>query len=277
MSDQTSQDQKEAKAKSKNSGEVKSSLEVEDLESKLKSERSDKTSSESDQNIPTSLLKTSQNASKKLAGQIPANPGSKEGEGVVKTKKSVLEPSGMSIEGGEEISRRGKKKVYVVGVVITVIVLSAVGGVFFLRVKQSQKNISKNDTAYPTLTQKQDGDNASQTGTEGEEGEDGGGNAGLVVTESLGLERSEISLEVLNGTDVTGLAGQTADSFKQLGYEIAEVGNAEDTVGNKLYVNPDFEGELGVLLEDVEEELSISSVSGTLSGSDAHARIILGD
>jgi hypothetical protein len=78
-------------------------------------------------------------------------------------------------------------------------------------------------------------------------------------------------------TDIAGHAGDASDTFEELGYEIVKVGNAKDTTGNQLYVDPEVEGKLGVLLEDVESELGISSVSGDLTGSEASARIILGE
>jgi hypothetical protein len=90
------------------------------------------------------------------------------------------------------------------------------------------------------------------------------------------LTREEITLEILNGSGVSGAAGEAATTFEDLGYEVSKVGNAEETEGNQLYVNPDVEDLVDVLLEDVKDELDISSVSGELDDSTASARIILG-
>lgn len=89
------------------------------------------------------------------------------------------------------------------------------------------------------------------------------------------LERKDITLEILNGSGTSGLASETADIFEELGYEIVEIGNTSTTVGNKLFVSEDYEDLVGVLLDDAEEELDISSISGELDG-DVIARIILG-
>ena len=75
---------------------------------------------------------------------------------------------------------------------------------------------------------------------------------------------------------MAGAASEVASTFELLGYEIIEIGNADETEGNQLYVDSDLEDLLDQLLEDVEEELDISSVSGKLTGSTASARIILG-
>jgi len=190
---------------------------------------------------------------------------------IKKTSKSVLEPA--NVGSGEEITRRGKKKVYLVGVIVTVLILGAVGTVFFFRIKESTQNLADKSVAVNTQAEK--GSDSESTPEKSEDDETSG--AGLVVTQNNQLERSEISLEILNGTDTTGLAGDTADTFKDLGYEISKIGNADDTVGNKLNINPDFEGKLGVLIGDVKQELGISSSSGDLTDSDASARIILGE
>lgn len=90
------------------------------------------------------------------------------------------------------------------------------------------------------------------------------------------LPREEISLEILNGSGVAGLAAETAATFEELGYEVIEVGNADEIEGNQLFVNPEIRDLLDKLLEDVEEELEIASIAGELTDSTASARIILG-
>jgi len=95
--------------------------------------------------------------------------------------------------------------------------------------------------------------------------------------EVVQLEKGEISLDVFNGSGVAGIAGRTATIFEDLGYEIYEIGNADTTEGNQLYINPDIDEELlDNLWEDVKEELDIEESSGELEDSTASARIILG-
>lgn len=91
-----------------------------------------------------------------------------------------------------------------------------------------------------------------------------------------GLERGEITVEVLNGSGVTGAAGVFAEKLENLGYEIGEVGNATATDQNELYVQEELEEELSVLYNDLKDELGIGEVTGYLEDSEATARVVLG-
>lgn len=90
------------------------------------------------------------------------------------------------------------------------------------------------------------------------------------------LEREDITLEILNGTGIAGLAGDTAEIFEDLGYTVKEVGNADNTTKNELYVDPEFAEMVEILLEDVDTELDITSIAGGLDDSSTTARIVLG-
>jgi anionic cell wall polymer biosynthesis LytR-Cps2A-Psr (LCP) family protein len=67
----------------------------------------------------------------------------------------------------------------------------------------------------------------------------------LESEESLRDENIVIRVEVLNGTEVTGLAGRTAELYRSYGFDVVAVGNAEeserentvvvDRVGNELF------------------------------------------
>ncbi len=50
------------------------------------------------------------------------------------------------------------------------------------------------------------------------------------------LERSEISLEILNGTSTTGLAASTSSRLQELGYEVVRVGNATNSAFEQTIV-----------------------------------------
>ena len=90
------------------------------------------------------------------------------------------------------------------------------------------------------------------------------------------LARDQITVEILNGSGISGEAGRVADIFDELGYETT-TGNAEETVGSLLYINPDYdEGELSLLFDDIKEELGIVRSSGELEGDEIVARIVLG-
>ena len=90
------------------------------------------------------------------------------------------------------------------------------------------------------------------------------------------LKREEISLEILNGSGVSGLAAKTAKIFEDLGYKVVSTGNSDREQESRLYLDPALTDKLDVLLEDVKVKLEISSVSGELKNSTASASIILG-
>jgi hypothetical protein len=148
------------------------------------------------------------------------------------------------------------KRLYIIGILllILIVVLSAI--LFFLRM-----NIGSNHEEVVEIRQVQED-------VEIEDFE--------IDISVQQLSREEISLEILNGSSVSGLAGKTAKDFENLGYEIIEVGNSEPTDTNIVLVNSRDSGKIDVLLEDLEDKLNIASVSGELEDSSASARIILG-
>ena len=86
----------------------------------------------------------------------------------------------------------------------------------------------------------------------------------------------DITLEILNGSGAAGAAGDARDTFEELGYKDVSVGNTDEVEGNELYVDPDYEDQVAVLLEDVEDELEIEKITGELESEDYIARIVLG-
>ena len=144
-------------------------------------------------------------------------------------------------------------KLFTAGLIVVLLIFGITGWVFYLTNRYAQKTtqeeialeegITEESTPTPAPTQ---------------------------------LEREEITLEILNGSGVAGAASAMAEIFEELGYEGVEIGNADETEGNEMYVGSDIEDLIDVLLEDVEEELNISSISGELDDSTASARIILG-
>ena len=90
------------------------------------------------------------------------------------------------------------------------------------------------------------------------------------------LTKEEISLEILNGSGVSGLAAKAAKTFEDLGYKVVKTGNSERVEANMLYVDARLEDRLDILLEDVEAQLKISSISGELTASTASARLVIG-
>lgn len=92
------------------------------------------------------------------------------------------------------------------------------------------------------------------------------------------FNRGEWSLEILNGSGVKGSATTTSSKLENLGYKIIKTGNADKSnyLKSKLYVSSAFSNQFQELLNDLKEQLSISTISGELTGSTASARIIVG-
>lgn len=92
------------------------------------------------------------------------------------------------------------------------------------------------------------------------------------------LIRSEWSLEVLNGTGVTGAAKKVADKLKELGYQIVKTGNADrdDYLNSQILVKENLMDKADLVISDLKDVVRIASVGGELEDSTASARIILG-
>lgn len=146
------------------------------------------------------------------------------------------------------------KKLFTAGLIVVLFIFGITGWVFYLTNRYAEKTTQEEITLEEGTTEEP-----------------------AATPAPTQLEREEITLEILNGSGVAGAAGDATEIFEALGYEVVETGNADDTVGNEIYVNPEFEELIEVLLEDVEDELDISSISGELDDSDASARIILGE
>lgn len=78
-----------------------------------------------------------------------------------------------------------------------------------------------------------------------------------------------LTVRVLNGTDIAGRAGATADFLKGLGYEIAGTGNAQTQDFEKatITIKKDKESLLATLKKDLETKYAVGTTSATLSSS----------
>ncbi|RLC30114.1 hypothetical protein DRH13_04820 [Candidatus Woesebacteria bacterium] len=146
------------------------------------------------------------------------------------------------------------RKLFMAGLIVVLFIFGVTGWVFYLTNRYAEETTQEEITLEEGTTEEP---TATPAPTQ--------------------LEREEITLEILNGSGVAGAAGDAAEVFEALGYEDVEIGNADETEGNELYVSSDVEDLIDILLEDVEEELDISSISGELDDSDASVRIILGE
>lgn len=70
-------------------------------------------------------------------------------------------------------------------------------------------------------------------------------------TDTPAIDRSEVSVQILNGTGISGAAGDLEEEFKTLGYEDIKVGNASTQNNTKTTVSYDTN-----LLEAVKDEIT---------------------
>lgn len=92
------------------------------------------------------------------------------------------------------------------------------------------------------------------------------------------LDKSEWSLEVLNGSGSTGLAKKIADKIKELGYPVVKVGNADkDSYAiTQILVKKDLTDKLDLVIADLKDVIKIASFGGELKEGTASARVIIG-
>jgi hypothetical protein len=91
--------------------------------------------------------------------------------------------------------------------------------------------------------------------------------------------RTDIYLDVLNGSGVAGAAGRTADQLRALGYQITEIGNAakQNYTETEIYTTDNFAYD-SLLINDLIDAFDTATISGLLedSSSTASAQIIVG-
>lgn len=99
------------------------------------------------------------------------------------------------------------------------------------------------------------------------------------VDKTTGLDRSDLSVEVQNGSGVSGAASKLSDSLKGFGYHIVSVGNADKSDYEKVLVlvKESKKSYLSLLTKDLGTSYSVGSSSADLSASaSADARVIVG-
>ncbi|OGH20639.1 MAG: hypothetical protein A3D74_04255 [Candidatus Levybacteria bacterium RIFCSPHIGHO2_02_FULL_37_13] len=92
------------------------------------------------------------------------------------------------------------------------------------------------------------------------------------------LERSEWTLEVLNGSGIAGAATKISRTLESLGYKVIKTGNAKDDTYTTIHVLIDkaMMDQAELLLADLKDTLPTATLSGELTDSTASARIIIG-
>lgn len=202
------------------------------------------------------------------SGQAPVqaqNVAELESNSVSPDKKKKVMGFGLSpkledvIEEDIPLERRNRR-LYYIGIVITAFILGVTSATLYFRIQQGELGTS--NVEVETEEPVEVAENESSESPE---------------PTSTPTPRSEITLEILNGSGVAGLAGDTADTFIALGYEVGDTGNTDSTNGNQLYIQKDLdEASLKFLLDDVKDELDITEITAELSDLEVTARIVLG-
>lgn len=92
------------------------------------------------------------------------------------------------------------------------------------------------------------------------------------------FNRSDWSLEILNGSGVAGAAKKLADKIQAQGYPIVKTGNAEkdNYSQTQILVKISLQDQVELIIADLKDTIKIASVAGELKEGTASARIIIG-
>ena len=99
------------------------------------------------------------------------------------------------------------------------------------------------------------------------------------VDKATGLDRSTLTVEVQNGSGVTGAAAKASDVLKSFGYKVSAIGNAdnENYENVTIQVKSTKSNYLSLLKKDLGFSYTIGSTSADLSSSStADALVVIG-
>lgn len=144
--------------------------------------------------------------------------------------------------------KKSNRTLYIV--ILGIIVLTVVGAFIFNKKLIKGETVESSPSPSPTPTQ----------------------------TPKPALNKADWSLEVLNGSGVSGLAKKIADKLKEMGYQVVKTGNADKDNYDKtqILVKKDLQDKVDLVIADLKDVIKIASVAGELKDSTASARIILG-
>lgn len=97
------------------------------------------------------------------------------------------------------------------------------------------------------------------------------------VDKATGLDRSELSVTVLNGSGKTGAAKAASDALKSLGYEIVSVGNAdsENYENTTIQVKSAQSKYLDLLKKDLSATYTIGTTSADLAADASSDAVVI--
>ena len=174
------------------------------------------------------------------------------------TVPSIPQNAPLKIEENDEdeeepaIEKRGKK-IFVVGIGVTLVVVLLTGIIAFYLTSQLKQEpevlVSEKVVTTPAPE-----------------------------PTSVPFNRQDWTFEVLNGSGIVGSAKVASDKLQSLGYTVIKTGNADKNNYSKsqILVSKDFQSKSALLLEDLKGTFDLATSSAELTESTASARLIIG-
>lgn len=166
------------------------------------------------------------------------------------------QPSSFGLEMKEQ-PRGGRNWFLIIGIVLLIIALAGGGYFFYQNMNKSADEAEATPSESPFVVMASPAPSPSP------------------VSLAPEIDRSEWTLEVLNGTGQSGLAADVKTKLEDMGYTVSKIGNAAETDTTKILVNKKMADQQDTLLEDLKDEFNVDE-AGVLTDSSASARIIIG-
>ena len=154
-----------------------------------------------------------------------------------------------------------KPRLLLIFIIVFILIILALAGLYFLGAS-SGKNLLQTVSPAPTPTPL-----AAQPPT-----------PTIVVTQTL-LERSELTVSILNGSGTAGAARGVSSTLNGLGYTIGPIGNADrfNYQGLTIHVTQENSAYLPLLEKDLKDANPNASISASIDDSIAtEAEVIVG-
>ncbi|OGH12229.1 MAG: hypothetical protein A2776_01770 [Candidatus Levybacteria bacterium RIFCSPHIGHO2_01_FULL_40_10] len=97
------------------------------------------------------------------------------------------------------------------------------------------------------------------------------------VDKTSGLDRSQLSIHILNGSGVSGAAKKASDLLEGLGYNVVQIGNAEKTdyAQTEIQVKSANSKYLDLLKKDLSSSYTVGTTSSDLSASESAGAVVI--
>jgi len=166
-------------------------------------------------------------------------------------KKNDSKVSSWDLEEEPSSLDKKNKNFFKLGIIVLIIILAITGIVFFFFFNSSSKTapVEEKKTVEPTK-----------------------------ALEKAQIDKSEWTLEVLNGSGVAGAAAKAAAKLTEQGYTVISTGNAgnQEYKKSELFVAENMQSKAQLLIDDLKDAYGLTEVKSILKDSTASAQIILG-